>query len=56
MRLILIRHGQAEEAAAVKELDGNMPELVAVLSDRLLGGEVSGEAALIEDCIREIKE
>lgn len=47
---------KAEEAAAVKELDGSMPELVAVLSDRLLGGEVSGEAALIEDCIREIKE
>ena len=47
---------KAEEADAVKELDGNMPELVALLSGRLLGGEVSDEAALIEDCIRETKE
>ena len=47
---------KAEEADAVKELDGNMPELVALLSGRLLGGEVSDEAALIENCIREIKE
>ena len=47
---------KAEEADAVKELDGNMPELVALLSGRLLGGEVSDEAALIENCIRETKE
>ena len=47
---------KAEEADAVKELDGNMPELVALLSGRLLGGEVSDEADLIEDCIRETKE
>ena len=47
---------KAEEADAVKELDGNMPELVALLSGRLLGGEVSDEVALIENCIRETKE
>ena len=47
---------KAEEADAVKELDGNMLELVALLSGRLLGGEVSDEAALIENCIRETKE
>ena len=47
---------KAEEADAVKELDGNMPELVALLSGILLGGEVSDEAALIENCIRETKE
>ena len=47
---------KAEEEEAVKELDGNMPELVALLSGRLLGGEVSDEAALIENCIRETKE
>ena len=47
---------KAEEADAVKELDGNMPELVALLSGRLLGGEVSDEAALIENCIRATKE
>ena len=47
---------KAEEADAVKELDGHMPELVALLSGRLLGGEVSDEAALIENCIRETKE
>ena len=47
---------KAEEADAVKELDGNMPELVALLSGRLLGGEASDEAALIENCIRETKE
>ena len=33
-----------------------MPELVALLSGRLLGGEVSDEVALIENCIRETKE
>lgn len=47
---------KAEETAAVEELDGSMSEMVALLSGRLLGGEVSGEADLIEDCIREIKE
>ena len=47
---------KAEEADAVKELDGNMPERVALLSGRLLGGEVSDEVALIENCIRETKE
>ena len=47
---------KAEESAAVEELDGSMSEMVALLSGRLLGGEVSGEAALIEDCIRETKE
>ena len=47
---------KAEEAAAVEELDGSMSEMVALLSGRLLGGEVSGEVALIEDCIRDTKE
>ena len=47
---------KAEESAAVEELDGSMSEMVALLSGRLLGGEISGEADLIEDCIRETKE
>ena len=47
---------KAEETAAVEELDGSMSEMVALLSGRLLGGEVSDEAALIENCIRETKE
>ena len=47
---------KAEEAAAVEELDGSMSEMVALLSGRLLGLEISGEADLIEDCIRDTKE
>mgnify|MGYP000782954443 CR=1 FL=1 len=47
---------KAEEAAAAKELDGSMPELVALLSGKLLGGEITGEAALIEGCVKEAKE
>lgn len=47
---------KVEEDAAVKELDGSMPELVAILSGRLLGSDVSGEAALIEGCVNKTKE
>ncbi len=47
---------KAEESAAVEELDGSMPELVALLSDRLLGAAVSGDKALIDDCIKAAKE
>lgn len=45
-----------EEEAAVKEIDGSMPELIALLSGKLLGGEITGEAALIDSCIKEAKE
>lgn len=47
---------KAEEDAAVKELDGSMPELVAILSGRLLGSDVSKDAALIEGCVNKAKE
>lgn len=47
---------KAEEDAAVRELDGSMSELVAVLSGRLLGSDVSKDAALIEGCVNKAKE
>ena len=44
-----------EEKAAVGEIDGSMPELVALLSDRLVGGAEDNKA-LIDDCVSKTKE
>ena len=46
----------AEEAAAVSSVEGDMPELVAILSNKLLhSDEVNSDAALIKDCIEASK-
>ena len=45
-----------EEKAAVGEIDGSMPELVALLSDRLVGGGAEDNKALIDDCVSKTKE
>lgn len=47
---------KSEEKAAVGEIDGSMPELVALLSDRLVGGGAQDNKALIDDCVRKTKE
>jgi F-type H+-transporting ATPase subunit b len=41
------------EQTAFNEISDNMPELVAILSDRLVGSGSEGNKALIEDCINE---
>ena len=45
-----------EEKAAVGEIDGSMPELVALLSNRLVGGGAQDNKALIDDCVSKTKE
>ena len=46
----------AEEAAAVSSVEGDMPELVAILSNKLLhSDEMDKGAALIKDCIEASK-
>ena len=47
---------KSEEKAAVGEIDGSMPELVALLSDRLVGGGAEDNKALIDDCVSKTKE
>ena len=47
---------KSEEKAAVGEIDGSMPELVALLSDRLVGGGAQDNKALIDDCVSKTKE
>ena len=42
--------------AAHAEADGSMPELVALLSDRLVGGGAQDNKALIDDCVSKTKE
>ena len=47
---------KAEEAEAVSSVESNMPELVAVLSNKLLhSDEMDTGAALIKDCIKASK-
>ena len=47
---------KAEEAEAVSSVESNMPELVAVLSNKLLhSDEMDTGAALIKDCIEASK-
>ena len=47
---------KAEEAAAVSSVESNMPELVAILSNKLLhSDEMDKGAALIKDCIEASK-
>ena len=47
---------KAEEAEAVSSVESNMPELVAVLSNKLLhSDELDTGAALIKDCIEASK-
>ena len=47
---------KSEEAAAVSSVESDMPELVAILSNRLLhSDEVDNGAALIKDCIEASK-
>ncbi len=43
---------KAQEKAAESEIDGSMPELVAILSDRLLGSEAANDKELIAECIK----
>lgn len=43
---------KAQEATAESEIDGSMPELVAILSDRLLGSEAANDKELIAECIK----
>ena len=46
----------AEEAAEVSSVESDMPELVAILSNKLLHtDEVNNDAALIKDCIEASK-
>ena len=47
---------KSEEKAAVGEIDGSMPELVALLSDRLVGSGAQDNKALIDDCVSKTKE
>ena len=47
---------KGEEKAAVGEIDGSMPELVALLSDRLVGSGAQDNKALIDDCVSKTKE
>lgn len=47
---------KAEEKAAESEVDGSIPELVAMLSERLVGTEVSDKDGLINECINKTQE
>ena len=47
---------KSEEKAAVGEIDDSMPELVALLSDRLVGSGAQDNKALIDDCVSKTKE
>lgn len=42
---------EAEEAEARTRVSDSMPELVAMLTDKLLGSENAGDAELIKSCI-----
>lgn len=44
---------KAQEKAAELEIDDSMPELVAILSDKLLGSEAAGDRELIAECIKD---
>ena len=47
---------KVEETAAENEVNGSIPELVALLSGRLTGTEVSEEDGLINECISKARE
>jgi F-type H+-transporting ATPase subunit b len=44
---------KAKEEAAESEIDDSMPELVAILSDKLLGSEAANDKELIAECIKD---
>ena len=46
-------HVKAKEEAAESEIDDSMPELVAILSDKLLGSEAANDKELIAECIKD---
>ncbi len=47
---------KTEEAAAENEVNGSIPELVALLSGRLTGTEVSEKDGLINECVSKARE
>ena len=47
---------KTEEAAAENEVNGSIPELVALLSGRLTGTEVSEKDGLINECVSKAQE